>query len=107
MNKLDDVAVAKIRETVPRARVIEDESIDLFLVVRPPTSMEWAQYRAESADSELRYKAQKKLIALVAIQPAATDLASYLEEYPGAVETIIIEISQIAGVSAKASNRKL
>lgn len=107
MNKIDDVAFAKIRETVPRARLIEDDSIELSLVVRPPSGMEWATYRAESSDPEVRYKAQKKLLALIAIQPAAPELAAYFEDMPGAVETAIIEVSLIAGVSAKASNRKL
>ena len=100
MNKLDDAALAALKERNPTAELIEDDSIGLFVVLRVPTRMEWKTYRSESAEAETRYTGQMKLIGLIALYPTSGEIAVYFEQKPAAVESITRKISEIAGISA-------
>ncbi len=86
---------------------IDDDSIDLHIVLRPPGRLEWKQYRADAGSNPAGiYDIQWKLIDALLLHPTKQEFEQYLERRPAAVTTIFGEVNEIAGISTKAVRKK-
>jgi hypothetical protein len=103
---IDDAALKTLVAKNPDAEIIEDESIGLFAVVRPPERLEWKTYRTESVEPAVRYTAQMKVCTTIALYPEPADLMALFDRRPAAVETMFAQIAELAGISDKATRRK-
>jgi hypothetical protein len=89
---------------------------DDSIIVRGPTTDEWASYKAALADRDgdspiVREQrldvAARQLVIDVTLWPETKDLAAILARRPAIQQTFAVSIGRIAGVSAMVLARKL
>jgi len=111
MAKISEETIAAVKAANPSTEVhlLTHDELPDQVIVRSPTGAEWRMFRNMQSDDDGGQKvaAGRMLVDSCVVHPPKGELAAMLEAHPGLVETWAGEIVEIAGVTRKATRKKL
>jgi hypothetical protein len=77
------------------------------VIARNVNELEWKRWRQQSADPATRVAAVEALFRSVVVHPPAVELEKLLKRYPALPEEFNNELGELAGLTGKATAKKL
>jgi hypothetical protein len=99
---LTEEKIAELKERHGEGQLVAitvDSSTGEQVVIRRPSRAEWKKFRAHGSDDKRRQHAPENLVRECSVFPDVDRLNALLDRYPGLVETLTIELVQLAGMT--------
>lgn len=103
----EELSKLKQKHNVTKLYQLTHPALNVSVLVRKPTTFEYAKWADRKSDPDQRSKASRQLFFDCVVHPEGDELDTLMTEYPALPDTFAGEVLELAGAAAKIEKKAL